>query len=333
MSPATSPALERLLRRRLLIVSGKGGTGKSSLVAALSRSAARAGVRAVAVETGPEAVLPPLLSSSPPASAFEASRTPVELDRDLYHLRIDPLETLTEYLELQLGLRRAVRAVMANAGFQRLLDVAPGWRDLITLGKLWYLSRLEDRGAARWPLLILDAPATGHGLSLLTTPDAVRGTLRSGPLRKHVDGVRELLRDTDRTRFLSVALPEELPVSEALELAERVAELGIRAEAPVCNRSAQDAPLDADRLLRALARLDGTGAPQGWLAPDALAAELSDWSRRSERERGQIERLSRGFGRPALVLPDLPQPLDGPGGTLALAGAFETALAQAEPAR
>ena len=117
-------------------------------------------------------------------------------------------------------------------------------------------------------------------------------------------------------------------MSEALELAERVAELGIHTELTVCNRAAPAAPPDSERLMRALARLEGTTPPRAWLAPDELSRELADWSRRSELERAQIERLSRGFGRPALELPDLVQPVDGPAGALALAGELEAALAE-----
>src|SRR5262245_19412266 len=197
-----SGVLAALLRRRLLIVSGKGGTGKSSICAALALLAAREGRRVAAVELADETLLPHLLVAAPPPGTGDPRSEPQRLDGPLHHLRLAPGFALAEYLETQLRSARLARAIVGNAGIQRLLDAAPGWRDLIALGKLWHLTTRESAGQPRWPLLIVDAPSTGHGLSLLSGPAAVTELVRAGALRRHIDAVLALLRDPARTLLL-----------------------------------------------------------------------------------------------------------------------------------
>ena len=137
--------LAQLLSRRLLLVTGKGGTGKTSVAAALGRLAADRGVRTLVVELGHAPVLPRAARCS--AAAREAAtplRDPLAAGPNLFTLRLVPEEALLEYLELQLRVRRLARAIVGNAGFRRFLEAAPGWRELITLGKLWHMVTRED---------------------------------------------------------------------------------------------------------------------------------------------------------------------------------------------
>ena len=156
--------LEKVLSRRLLLVTGKGGTGKSSVSAALGVLAARRGVRTVVVELGDSSALQELLRDPAGAPQPRSSREPEPVGERLFALRIEPMEALREYLELQLRVRLVARAIVGNSAFHRFLEAAPGWRELVILGKLWYLISREDRaGVPFWPLVIVDAPATGHG--------------------------------------------------------------------------------------------------------------------------------------------------------------------------
>ncbi len=310
--------LADLLERRLLIVTGKGGVGKTSVVTALARIAAGRGLDTVVVEMTDPPAVPPLLAAGP----VETQREPQELAPHLFWLRIDPLDTLSEYLELQLPAGRLVSRVIRNAGFQRLLDAAPGWRELITLGKLWYLETRVREERPRWDLLIVDAPATGHGLSFLSVPTVVTATVHLGPLRRHTEWVQQLLRDPARTLVLPVTLPEELPVKETLELCERVRELGL-AVGPLLANGVEPTPaLDApERILAALAALpEDAAAP---LPPLPELREVLDHSlRRTALQRHFLQQLREDHGEAAFELPLLPDGAD----TKQLAAELERAL-------
>jgi anion-transporting ArsA/GET3 family ATPase len=320
-----SGLLADLLGRRMLIVSGKGGTGKSSVSAALALLAAQAGIPAVVVELGSELQLPQLLADPVPPDAGLARSEPQPLGPGLHHFRISPQFALREYLESQLRSRRVARAIVDQPAIRRLLDAAPGWRDLIALGKLWHLTTRERDGRARWPLFIVDAPATGHGLSLLSGPAAVTELVRGGALRRHVDAVLSLLRDRQRTLLLPVTLAEELPVNEVLELREGVSRQGIALGPVIANAVEPAPPAQVQALLTAL---DGVGrAPGALLEPRALRVVLEECRARHALQALHLGRLERATGEPALELPYLASGIEGPAGSRSLAAALERAAA------
>jgi hypothetical protein len=322
-----SGALAGLLQRRLLIVSGKGGTGKTSVSAALALLAARAGIRVAAVELGDETLLPRLLVAAVPAGGGEARAEPQPLGGLLHHLRIAPAFALTEYLESQLRAPRVARAIVGHPGIQRLLDAAPGWRDLIALGKLWNLTTREAGGRPVWPLLIVDAPATGHGLSLLSGPAAVTELVRSGPLRRHLDAVLALLRDPARTLLLPIALAEELPVKEVLELREGVRALGVATGPVIANALEPAFPGGIEALLASVARLRAA-APSPLLEPSALRALLEQWRARRALQERHLAALRQATGEAVLELPYLADGIRGPVDSLALADELERSAAR-----
>jgi len=210
-----------------------------------------------------------------------------------------------------------------------MLEAAPGWRELITLGKLWYLASREDEGVARWDLLVVDAPATGHGLSLLSVPDVVTDTVRLGPLRRHTEWVQALLRDPQRTVVLPVTLPEELPIKETLELCERVRALGL-AIGPLIANAVEPAPAlpRAEAVLAALAGLPEDSAHP--LPPVPELAEVLEHSlRRAGLQRAFLSELATRHGSPALELPWLPQGVCGRPDIEQLADALERVLGAA----
>ena len=320
--------LDALTQQRLLIVTGKGGTGKTTVAAALGMLAARQGLDTVVIEVGDTSVLPRLLCEDHESLKGDGGRNPVQVAPHLFTLRIVPEVALTEYLELQLKVRRIVRLVVRNQGFRRLLDAAPGWRALITLGKLWYLQSQMDSGRPRWPLLIVDGPATGHGLSFLSVPNVVLDTVRIGPLRRQTNRVQELLNDASRTLVLPVTLPEELPVSETLELCERVRELGT-ALGPVIANAVEPAPdlPDLEPILANIARLPAPPADWALLTPEVLRRCLDYQLRRSELQRGFLEKLEQEAGPAIIPLPYLTRAIDSPDTLAPLADHLATALA------
>ncbi len=320
-----TPALQRLTQRRLLIVMGKGGTGKTSLAASLSVLAARHGVETAVIEVAGAAALPALLS--PDDRIPEESRSPVEVAPHLSILRVIPKVALEEYLELQLPVRRLASLIVRNAGFQRFLDAAPGWRELITLGKIWHLEREMRGDRPRYDLIVVDAPATGHGLSFLSVPGVVLDSVRLGPLRRHTDAVWRLLRNPEQTLVLPITLPEELPVKETLELCAKVQGLGLRAATPIINCVETPPAIgDPDSLLDTIAEIPQKSSLSPLVAPAALAASLRHQVARSRMQREFIGKLRAGYDATPLELPYLEEGIQGPEGVGLLADALETAL-------
>ena len=145
----TADTPRSLLERRLVIVTGKGGSGKTTVSAALALGAARAGRRALVVEVGANEQITALLDPGGPAAGHPGRA----ISPHLWAMRIDPFEALAEYLGLQLGVRQPVDLVLRNRAFRQFLTAAPGWRELITLGKIWHLSQLEpETGAPTQPV-------------------------------------------------------------------------------------------------------------------------------------------------------------------------------------
>jgi anion-transporting ArsA/GET3 family ATPase len=300
----SAQALAALLDRRLVIVTGKGGTGKTTVSAALALAGIRSGQRVLAAEIARDEALTPLLAPGSPPVGY-AGR---EVQPGLTLMRIDPYEALAEYLGLQIGVPRLVRTVLRNAAFRQLMEASPGWRELITLGKVWHLEqmRLPD-GRPRFDLIVVDAPATGHGVAFLNVPRVVVSAVRAGPLRRHSQRVEELLEDPVRTALLPVALAEELPTRETAELVRQVQdEVGIPVDRVVVNAVVPPPfPAGLENLDELLGRLPGD-TRCGDLPPVSTLALCASFLRaRHELNREYVELLRELTGRPLLLLPYL----------------------------
>ena len=309
-SPPTPAGLERpsLLETRLVIVTGKGGTGKTTVAATLALAAARAGRRALLAEVGRGEPAAHLVAPDSPAIGY-AGR---ELVPNLRAVRIEPFEALAEYLSLQLGHFVADR-VVGNAGFRQLMTATPGWRELITLGKVWHLEQLRSNGRPDVDLIVVDAPATGHGLTFLDVPRVVASAVRSGPLRRNAAQVEALLEDPKRTRLLPVTLAEELPVRETIELIERLhGEIGIPIDRIVVN-AVEPEPL-APELAKLADALDALPPDclDGGPRPATLAHCVRHRSARRALHEHHIAALHEATQLPFVTLPYLPEAVSGP---------------------
>ena len=278
-------AVPGLLDKRLLFVTGKGGVGKTTVAAALGRRAARRGKRTIVCELGGCERL---------AGAFGRPRVgfaEVELAPGLHAISIDPEAALEEYLRDQMG---PVSGLLSdNRLFQHLAAATPGLREMVTIGKVGELAQPERRAAGGEPydLVIVDSPASGHALAVLRTPRTFRDLARAGPVRRQADIIHGLIVDRSRTGVVAVALPEQLPVNETLELRTRLREeIGIELALVVVNGlwPARFTHAEVGRVGAALAAANGSVAA-------ALGAALAE-HRRATRQREQLRRLTAALG-------------------------------------
>ena len=200
--------LERLLGRQLLVVSGKGGVGKTTLSLALGLLAAQRGKKVLVIEVNSEEQISHLLERPP--IGYRQTELVAGL-QGLWGINIDPRNCFEEYVLRQIKFRKLYRAVFENRYVRHFIDATPGLSDLMCIGKIYELTKCYD-------LVIVDAPATGHGIALLEIPSIVSRAVRVGPLRTEAEKVDLLLHDASKTEVVLVTLPEEMPVTEALEM-------------------------------------------------------------------------------------------------------------------
>ena len=213
MSVAVPDAPAALLDRRLVVVTGKGGTGKSTLSAALALAGARRGKRVLVCEVTARERVSELLGR--PESGAQIR----ELTHNVFSVHVRPPEAMREYALMILRYETLYNLVFENKVVRYFLNAAPSLAEIVMLGKVWWHAAREvERGRPRWDLVILDAPATGHGLTLLTVPDVFLAIVSEGPLARDMRDMQALLKDPARCRTCIVTLPEEMPANEAIEL-------------------------------------------------------------------------------------------------------------------
>jgi anion-transporting ArsA/GET3 family ATPase len=204
------------LNRELLFLTGKGGVGKTTLAAAIGLVAADRGLRTIVVELGDQSRLPALFGVKTRDAGVETM-----LRERLWSITIDPDRALLEWLQ-QLGGRLSGKMLASSGTFQYFAAAAPGAKELVSMVKIWELTQRErwHRRAGGYDLVVIDAPATGHALGLLQSPQTFGAIARVGPIAGQSQRVRELLQDPERSAFLAVALATDMAVTETLELQE-----------------------------------------------------------------------------------------------------------------
>jgi anion-transporting ArsA/GET3 family ATPase len=220
-----------VIERKLHFVVGKGGVGKTTVAAALARMLARRGRRTLAVEMDVGGRLPTVLGYAGDA------RTPVGVAPNLTVLSVDGRAALEEYLGMVIPVRRLLSTVFTSRIYQYFVAVAPGLKELMTVGKIWYEATRESEGRPAWDAIVVDAPATGHSLQYLRMPQAASETFGAGLVQREAARVLALLRDERRTAVHVVTLAEDMPVSETLETyAQLTGDLGMPLGRIVVNR-------------------------------------------------------------------------------------------------
>jgi hypothetical protein len=275
-------AVAILLSRRLVVVIGKGGVGKTTVAAALGLVAARAGKRTIVAEVARRGDV---------ASAFDREGaepfSETELAPSLFHISIDPQDALEEYLRDQLPSGPVAEVLVRSRVFGMVTAATPGMRELLTVGKLWELAQLDRRtpGAGAYDLVVVDAPATGHGVAILNAPRTFAAAAGGGPIARQGTKIDAMLSNPAHTAVVAVATADELAVTETGELREALRRgLGLPLERVIANALAPDrfSPREA-ALLKAHA------------AQPAVARALGDHAR-ALRQRAQLGRLRRLTG-------------------------------------
>lgn len=236
-------SIASVLERKLVVVTGKGGVGKSTIAAALGLAAAERGLRTIVVELGDQRRLPGLLAGDGRPTNGRTPKEPhagaeLALGESLWGVTIDPDRALLEWLQA-LGGRVPGRVLAGSGTFQYFAAAAPGARELVSMVKVWELTR----GSARWrrrsgryDLVVLDAPATGHALGLLHSPRTFGAIARVGPIFGQAERVRELLEDETQTGYLAVTQATEMAVGETLDLREGLrSRVGVDLDATIVN--------------------------------------------------------------------------------------------------
>ena len=283
-----------LLSRRLIYVLGKGGVGRTTVAAALGLLSSRRGARTIVAELSGRGELARLFG-------HEVERGEVEIAPRLWAIQIDTATALDEYLAGHLPLRMLADLVGATRLIGYLAAATPGLRELLNAGKVWELAQTERRvpDASPYDLVIVDAPASGHALALLTAPQSFARAAQGGPIARQGGRIAETLRDPALTALIGVARGNDAAVTELVELTQRIdEELGL-ALSLVAVDALPQAPLD-DGDAAALARARGS---LGGAARTAIDRALAQ-SRDAHVAREEVERLRRELaGTPLVELP------------------------------
>ena len=301
--------LSSLLDPRLLLVTGKGGVGKSALAAALALAGARTGRKTCLVEVEGRQTMSRLFGT-PPWDFDEREFRP-----GLWGMSIDPEASLVEYLDMFYGARRISKFVVGNPAVEFATTAAPGIKDVLLIGKVKEMERRrQPDGRFTYDLVVMDAPPTGRIVNFLKAPDATTELVNVGPIRTQAQTLVDLLSDPARTRMQLVTLLEEMPVQETVESVEALEALGVTVGPVLVNRVLADRfPDDAVRKaltddlqadsLRAL--LAGAGLEIGAEAAQGLLdGGLLHLDRLALQERMRAE-LDEQLALPRLELPFL----------------------------
>jgi len=209
------------LDRRLILVVGKGGVGRSTVAAAIAGTCAAQGKKTLLYQTNANDRFGHYFGK-PPVGA-----TPSQLAPNLWAVNATPASALAEYGLMVLRFQSVYEMVFENRVAKAFLRAIPGLDDYALLGKAWFHTTEEKRGKPVWDSVVFDMPASGHSVSMLRVPWVIVDTVPEGPLTRDARTVKALLCDPARTAAVLVTLAEEMPVNEALELEVKLIALGI----------------------------------------------------------------------------------------------------------
>lgn len=297
-------------------MTGKGGTGKTTVAAALAMALATEGTNVLLMEVeGRQGIAQ--LFDVPPMPYKERKIAVAPAGGDVYALAVDAEAALLEYLDMYYHLGRAGKALDRFGVVDFVTTIAPGLRDVLLTGKVYEAARRKVHGQFVYDAVVLDAPPTGRIPRFLNVNHEVAGLAKVGPVRTQADSIMGLLR-SNRTAVHLVTLLEEMPVQETVDAAEQLAELGLPLGSVIVNM-VRRSPLDDDTLAMAAKEklpvreikksLAAAGLPDDRETLAALTAEARDHAIRIGLERENRSRIDE-LGRPVAELGLVPDGID-----------------------
>lgn len=283
--------------RRLLLVVGKGGVGRSTVAAAIASRLAEQGKRTLLFETNANDRFGSYFDKPPVGTEL------TQLAPNLWAINTNPAHALEEYGLMILKFKSVYEMVFENRVTRAFLRAIPGLDDYSLLGKAWFHTTEEKRGKPIWDHVVFDMPASGHSVSMLRIPWVITDTVPEGPLTRDAREVKELLTDPQRTSTVLVTLAEEMPVNEAIELEQKLSAFGIVPQQIVCNQIyPQHFPAGAP-----VTRVLDTLAADPNLAPPLLQVTAHGTLSRDRRALNEryLAELRRRAKTPVLELPML----------------------------